>query len=453
MTIEERNTADICIMTFNEYLNSLLDTHQISKNNLIRTTGIDRSSFFQFLKGTRKPTGRQLLKIGYDAGFKDEEKALLHELYVREKYGEEVFRTWETLRKMTEQLDTLPPVQPGDDAVERYLMKTVTDSSGQDKVHFDLFLPVSTCIQSDIFGHLALLPGIFSGTVSVRIIVVNIADPGVHINELVELYMRSVLLYTVPRLDLSLYHFQGNYQRHEIPLIGFPFFILSSRSIMMLNDLSSDCKVLEDTEFLEKYTQSFEEFLKKCQLLSRKMPDVLNFTEYLSSFLPESDDELLYTLEYRPCVYSVATKEMVDKYAPPGLREIAWPYVHMCQSVLHMKQYFHPEGLRAFREDRMIYEAGMNLLLEEEDVNTVCSLLLGKAGDTISFVDPRRFRMSEKWHIAARRNALLFSSYGDQNIVVLSLNPQLCNAFYQYFSHLDEDGSELPVEALPLYTS
>ena len=39
-------------MTFTEYLTQLIEARKLSKNKLIRETGIDRSSFFKFLKGS-----------------------------------------------------------------------------------------------------------------------------------------------------------------------------------------------------------------------------------------------------------------------------------------------------------------------------------------------------------------------------------------------------------------
>ena len=46
-----------------ETLNQLLDRQSISKNGIIRETGIDRSTFFKILKGDRIPTEAQLTGI------------------------------------------------------------------------------------------------------------------------------------------------------------------------------------------------------------------------------------------------------------------------------------------------------------------------------------------------------------------------------------------------------
>ena len=439
-------------MTFAEYLTQLTEEYGISKNRLIRETGIDRSSFFQFLKGTRKPTGRQLLQIGLAAGFQKEERRLLHELYVKEKYGEETFRLWEKIRETINRLDTMTLDAPKDDFIFQYL-KQVCDGSGSKKtVRFDLFLPVSIVRQSSIFDGLAALIRSFSGTISARMIVVDFSDRNLPDGELIELFMQGILLHKEPRVDISLYHYHGNYQRSDLPLVGYPFFILSDSSFMMINDLSNDCKILRDMDFLRKHAVSFEEFLRKCSPLSIRNGDLTKQAEYLEMFFPSSDDDLVYTVECLPCVYRYAPLEMVTKYAPPAVADIAVPYVSAMKTAFHLKQYFNPDGFNTFRRDCMLYDAGMNIQLSKEDAEILSALMLEQTGKDVFFSDPSRFRMSEQWHIASGRKALLFTSCMKNVLVsVTSRDPQICGAFYRYFSHLDEDGSEFPPEAVQEY--
>ena len=440
-------------MNFYKYLADLIEHYKLSKNKLIKDTGIDRSSFFQFLKGTRKPTGQQLLKIIHAAGFTEEEKAHLHELYVKEKHGEETFRTWSMIREGIEAMDGSTPEEPADTPVSRFFAQVCEEAgnnrqSADDAVlHFDLFLPISFYTQANITAAIGALPRMYAGRISVRVIVVNFSDHDIPEHELVDVFLRSVLIYREPRLDLKLYHYPGKYQRTDLPLIGYPFFALNSGSILMINDLSEDYKVLKDADFLRQYADSFEEFLKKCSPLSYRSENEVNYAQYLQSALKSSDDELLYTLEFLPCVFSVAPLDMVDKYAPPVFKDFARAYVSAYQTDIHMKQYFSPEGMRVFRKDRMLYMAGPNVRLNEEDTEKLCLLMREKLGTQISCLDPSRFRISEQWCIASGRKALLFASYAQESVFVISLDPQICRTFYNYFSHLDEDGAELAAAA------
>ena len=438
-------------MTFTEYLTQLIETRKLSKNKLIRETGIDRSSFFQFLKGSRKPTGSQLTKIARAAGFNIEERDFLHELYVKEKYGKQTCLTWKTIRENLEKLDTMSPGQPGDTPVTRYLKQICgTADSGSPEcgpLCFDIFIPISYYVGADISSVLGSLTGMFAGTVSVRVILVNFSDQDLPEQQLVEVCLQSILLSKDPRLDLKLYHYQGKYQRKDIPLIGYPFFILGSQSILMINDLNDQYTVLEDEGFLRQYADSFRGFLKKCRQLSYRNRDALNYAQYLQQALSFSDSELLYTVEYLPCVFSVSPLDMVEKYTPPVYKGFARQYVSLFQGVLHMKQYFSPEGFDTFRKERMLYMAGPKVQLEREDTETLCSLIIDKLGPQYACLDPSRFRMSEEWCIASGRKALLFTSYAKESIIVVSLDPQICSAFYNYFAHLEEDGAEMLPEA------
>ena len=49
--------------TFAELLTEIISQSEISKNEMIRTCDIDRSSFFKFLSGQRIPTMEQFNRI------------------------------------------------------------------------------------------------------------------------------------------------------------------------------------------------------------------------------------------------------------------------------------------------------------------------------------------------------------------------------------------------------
>ena len=438
-------------MTFSEYLTQLIETRKLSKNMLIRETGIDRSSFFQFLKGSRKPTGSQLTKIALAAGFNTEERDLLHELYVKEKHGEQTCRIWKTIRENLEKLDTMSPGEPEDTPVTRYLKQVCSTAESVSResspLCFDFFIPISYFVGADISSVLASLGRMFAGTVSVRVILVNFSDQDLPEQQLIEVCLQSILLAREPRLDLELYHYQGKYQRKDIPLIGFPFFILGSQSILMINDLTDQYTVLEDKGFLRQYADSFRGFLKKCRQISYRNRDALAYAKYLQQALRYSDSELLYTVEFLPCVFSVSPLDMVEKYTPPVFEGFARQYVSLFHGVIHMKQYFSPEGFDVFRKERRLYMAGGNVQLDREDTETLCSLIIDKLGPQYACLDPSRLRMSEEWCIASGRKALLFASFAKENVFVVSLDPQICGAFYNYFAHLEEDGAALLPEA------
>ncbi len=430
------------IMDFAEYLSALINAKGLSKNKIIKETKVDRSSFFQFLKGARRPTGKQLLAISQAAGFSDEEKDRLHELYVKDKYGKNTFLIWKMIRDSIAGIDTYIPAPHKDSPVTGYL-RQIFENAGSSPVRLDFFMPVSSYVRDNLFDELSSLPKLSSGSIAVRMIIVGFSDHDIAELKLISFFMQSIQLYKNPRLELELYYYEGNYNRTDIPLIGYPFFILSRHSILMINDLSNDCKKIDDPGFLLKYTESFQSFLKKCDLLSRGYENPVNYTDYLASTFPVSDDDFLYILESRPCVCSIVPMDMVEKYTPPALSGMAKPWITFVQTLLHMKSYHTLDGFRSFREDGMLYDAGLDIRIDDGDTEKLCGLILDNVGSTMFFLDSSRFYIPDQWHICSGRKSLFFINRVQQNTVISSLNPQVCGAFYQYFSHLDEDRAEL----------
>lgn len=70
---------------FRELLNKHVDNITVSKNTMIKATGVDRSTFFQILSGKRIPTAEQFENIIEQLEIATVEKMELREAYKRAK--------------------------------------------------------------------------------------------------------------------------------------------------------------------------------------------------------------------------------------------------------------------------------------------------------------------------------------------------------------------------------
>ncbi len=76
-------------MQFRILLKELLEEMNLSNNILIERTGINRSTFYQFLNGKRLPTVQQFSQIMKAASFPEEDARKLRQQFAYEKLGEE----------------------------------------------------------------------------------------------------------------------------------------------------------------------------------------------------------------------------------------------------------------------------------------------------------------------------------------------------------------------------
>lgn len=79
--------------TFAELLSEVISQSEISKNEMIRTCDIDRSSFFKFLNGSRIPTMEQLNRICDKLQFSPSEEKSLRLEYAKITQGERRIRS------------------------------------------------------------------------------------------------------------------------------------------------------------------------------------------------------------------------------------------------------------------------------------------------------------------------------------------------------------------------
>ena len=79
--------------TFAELLTEVISQSEISKNEMIRTCDIDRSSFFKFLSGQRIPTMEQFNRICEKLQFSPSEEKSLRLEYAKITQGEQKIRS------------------------------------------------------------------------------------------------------------------------------------------------------------------------------------------------------------------------------------------------------------------------------------------------------------------------------------------------------------------------
>lgn len=91
-------------MSIADMLAKTLEEKQMSKNEVIRKTGIDRSSFYQILGNRRMATPVQFLKIINVLQLDAADRIRFLGQYERERVGDEKFVTYEKARAFLRKL-------------------------------------------------------------------------------------------------------------------------------------------------------------------------------------------------------------------------------------------------------------------------------------------------------------------------------------------------------------
>ena len=149
--------------SFTESLSDIILRSNISKNQLVRESDIDRSSFFKILNGTRMPTADQFNRICRKLQLSPSDEKRLRKAYSKMTLGEKKVRLRDQLTDLLwmledadeiAALDLVKPVQePGDNETmicgKHAVFELLTNSvlrevlSDQEPCEVDLFLPLS----------------------------------------------------------------------------------------------------------------------------------------------------------------------------------------------------------------------------------------------------------------------------------------------------------------------
>lgn len=89
---------------FANLLNTLIDSADLHKNEMIRNPDIDRSSYFRILRGDRLPTRSQYRKLKRILVLEKNEEISLDDLYDRMALGEDACDDIALVRSLLQQL-------------------------------------------------------------------------------------------------------------------------------------------------------------------------------------------------------------------------------------------------------------------------------------------------------------------------------------------------------------
>ena len=450
------------VSAFSEYLNNCINKYlagsELSKNDLISTCKVNRSTFFQCMRGMRVPTQELFQTLLEILQLSPGEEAKLRQLYYIAQIGEPVYQSRQWARKCLETLAVLSAEGVsqihqfavathitaaraaiyGEDQIFQELCQLAQAEIFLDNPQIDLFLPR---YDAPFFEYLKVLyRGCSDKSVRLRQLIQFPQKKEEKAKASLEFLHFALFFLASSNNYYEAYYYYSDAEAADVIGVLYPYSVITSTSVLLINETMDQGLFSTTPEILEACRRQFEETMRK----SRTFVNTLSRYEQIVPLLCESCDkgEQRYQFCATPCFDSYLTDKMLKKYFCGRKKELMgcfssnlkWKNSECC--------FCSRKGILDFAQTGIVpnYPAELILPLDTKDRREVLQKmlqhLLKKGG--IYLVDENKLTVSEEF---------IFTLYEDERILayrkgisqqrVYQLQEQnLLSAFADYFQTL-----------------
>ncbi len=404
---------------FARVLNTAITQSGLQKNEMIRILEIDRSSYFQFLKGNRLPTKEQYNMLKKILLLPKEDMVQMDEQYYRAVLGEDV---WENIQQVRHCVGILAERHeidairesiassdeqnlPSDNGLLiRYLQshdevkKAVADILAEAITAdgLDFYIPISADAFFDQMGRMMTkgghrirmrwLTGLRGGRIDDQ-------------KEAMSVF-QGLLFFLSAQTDIHLecrYYYNSVSKVSDIGLL-YPWYILTGKNVLMISQDFRKAVCVQDEQFAKAYADRFEQAFADSTPMLKNYGSLEQNLQAIREFL-KGKREVNY--EAIPCTAMIATPEMIRKYVIPQAQEALIAHCSALQRDETMIDVSSISGLGTFLKTRKIPEIPEAYMreVEPEDLIWYVDNLLKRLGSTLFIIDEDRILPAYDWDI------------------------------------------------------
>lgn len=444
---------------FSDLLNTWLSYNEQSKNKLIQQTGIDRSSFFQILKGKRLPTDTQMCSILSSLVIPEDGKSALYDAYYMDKYGEDAYIDREfvlnifKLLKKHENPVSQPSVQYNKsshpalsdktliihnrqelaDILEALLRKT-TEQEGANTVRF--FSPFDELFQLSFFDMLTVMSCIPQFTdINFCHIFSYPVQRKVYKKNIYLSFIRFVDFILPSKLNYKTYYYYDSLNIQSSFASLFPYYFIFSDGILFINRSYDQAYYLTDKDLIELYVSEFDKVLKQTSPMIISNKSLENLVDTYCSI---PDQTNTYYLSYQPGLSFMATDKFIDKYAPESLRDLSKKHMYAFQHT-NYTEITTLSGISMLKKNETFNELFFSVEPDPADVKDLFMTYLSRVGKTLLFAAPDRLNISTLYSVyVISDNSVTLVPLNDSRCSINICEENIVSAFTSFFENLPD---------------
>ena len=363
-------------------LEKLITKCDISKNTIIKETGTDRSTFYQILSDKRIPTefvfsSLMHFFIDFRQAHPDQisQSDLDHLLrsYLNETMTTKEMNDWKAsasfIKKANASIESdesplIPDTDhPSDQKVSDFLNRQLKVQDGRldfylsteliNRFHMHAYLRQSIPFKA----HVNQLCGIYENghqKISERILNAMADCIG--------------FLSLQPENYYNVYCFRDSTVGKQNLL--YPYYMIGKTEVMFISADGNRVIHVDESDTIEELHQYVNDIISRSTPLFPHVENYLELAQNLMKSYRTGASSVIYSVAERPCFWEIVTPDIISKYAPDqNIERFGLEYASVLKSLPNFYGLNSFEGLTAFDQDRYVSEAGLNLKLDQTDMD------------------------------------------------------------------------------------
>ncbi len=461
-------------MNFISLLNHYIDKNGSSNNFIISHSGIDRSTFYKILKGSRYPTEKQLYSILDGLDIATSERKELIEMYEKEVLDDETLLERNFVTGVLELLseyddyskenklsinidddlfgnpayDDKPKTIRGVGKVRDYLKTDIAREILYNKNELDIYVSLELLGKLGIYNILQLINSDKRSGVTPIKHLVEIPVDNIFIREGVVGSIKEYLNFLLSQnLNYEARYYKTNGNSSSQMGVLYPYYIITTDSVLLLSRDGTELLIMDEKEQIKSYKDSYQLLINNSEYLVSKISEKEKYVHLLD----EREDKKLYIIEKRPGLSFIATNELIDKYVSAPYKEAIKKHIG-CFVNHPYKEIISYDGLLELMKSNTIEEVGVRIEYSKEDCDVAFQVMKSRLHDTLEVLDPDKLSLSDNWSISVLENDyVILVPYLTNDKIIYVPEKNIAKAFTRFVEKLAAynyciDDLSIPVE-------
>lgn len=412
-------------MSVGRMLAELLGQADVSKNTIIRKTGIDRSTFYQILRGTRVATEEQLQKICYFIHADEDYYTKLIDCYEQERAGDKAEQR-RCVRTFIEALseDGCEPDEKAEEIFSRFVHREKEVGNAR----FDMFLPSNSACTTKLYRAIKEQL-IAKGEAELHQIIAE--DDGKE-ETVEESFHRLTEWITYLRSQMAKFHAY----RLPVSMAGlrtnaFPFYIVGEKTLIVVSFDEKQMVVSTDPAVVKAYRENFKDVLKEAAEVASTQTNTEKVRSFLLQMWQNAGEDRVYVLTPKPRIWLYADDEMISRYLDDPF------YVRYSQAYrsLNIQEFTLQSGVDSFCRDGLTIASGGEIRLAETDMSFIQNMIDSRRDSELLILDEDRIHLSQDWRLfLVGTRAAVFVPYATNEYMICITSSSVVEPLAEWFS-------------------
>ena len=347
---------------FGETLRKAITEHNVVVTHLAHMAEIDRTTLQHFVSGRRTPSKEQMSKLLHAISIPAHKKKVLHQAYELTTTGPDRFRQQEKIKAIIEKIAFASMLTPNFTAPPK--SAPVTNSAESEELHGPLAInnALANIINEEEYIVSFFMPPDFSffyDTLFVKYMTsptlkatcfFPISNGVGNVMTDLEYYESFIPFFASPKHCFQIYYMLNQSDLHDTSIVPFPYFILTSRHVLLLSADKNHAILTRQESFVRIYQKKCQDFLDISTPLytSPQLGDLMTF--FLHDNPPK---DVFAALENQPCFQYYLNEQIIKKYIIIASKEDAELTQRYMRYILQMKE--EPALIHAFGREGLDY--------------------------------------------------------------------------------------------------